>query len=641
MTALNSKAQLRTDVQALRGLAVLLVLMHHAGVHLRAGYLGVDIFFVISGFLITGLVKKALERDAFSFTDFYFRRAKRLLPAAYVTFALTGVAALLLLASNELADFASQLVGAVTFTGNVALWRQTNYFLPSADLKPLLHVWSLAIEEQYYLVLPAALVWFPRRLWLGAALACVALSAALSLLLAPRFPSAAFYLLPTRAWELGIGTLGALASHRREHLVRVLFWPAAAALLVVPFFPLGGAHPGVDAAVVCAATLVIVLRRHGTVGESAPARALAWFGDISYSLYLVHWPIFALAHNVWLGPLPQHLRLGLAMLSVVVARLLFAFVEEPARHATIALSRRLVGATVFASVIVVAIPFAGLTSRSGRFGARHANYGLSEQCDYKTLFLPRPECQTDDTPNILVWGDSYAMHLIGAVSGRQERVDVVQATRSMCGPVLGVAPLSREQSSPYRREWAERCTSFNDSVLEYIARTPTLDVVVLSSMFSQYVDGSRWSTLTRESSVVDAHVDLAVTALRTTAERVRALGKRVIVVSPPPRAEFDIGACLERQATGRWTAGPHADCALVNSVARSSDSFVADLLARLPREAGIRVVDFEVFLCGEDTCRTQLDGVPLYRDEGHFSVLGAVALGEQMKLARRVLLEAN
>lgn len=146
----------RVDLQALRGVAVLLVLFYHADMLLPGGYLGVDVFFVISGYLITGLVCRALERGEFSFGEFYYRRAKRLLPAAYVTLLVTGLLAPVILNDAELRDFFAQLIGALTFSSNVVLFLQSGYFEGAADLKPLLHIWSLSIEEQYYFLLPAA-----------------------------------------------------------------------------------------------------------------------------------------------------------------------------------------------------------------------------------------------------------------------------------------------------------------------------------------------------------------------------------------------------------------------------------------------------------------------------------------------------
>ena len=215
MNRSSPKTSTRIDIQALRGLAVLLVVFYHARLGPPvAGYLGVDIFFVISGFLITGLVRKSIERGDFSFTQFYFRRAKRLLPAAYVTFLVTVLCAPVILGSEELNDLVAQVVGAVTFTANIVLWQQAGYFEGPAELKPLLHVWSLSIEEQYYFLLPASLVLIPRRFWLPAAIATAALSLALCIVGGYWKPIATFYLLPTRAWELAIGSIGALVIHR-------------------------------------------------------------------------------------------------------------------------------------------------------------------------------------------------------------------------------------------------------------------------------------------------------------------------------------------------------------------------------------------------------------------------------------------
>ncbi len=180
-----------------------MVVLYHTGIgKLTAGYLGVDIFFVISGYLITTLVASGINRGDFRLSEFYFRRAKRLLPAAYVTFLATAVAAPWFLNQQELRDFAMQIAGAVTFTGNIVLWQQTGYFEGAGDLKPLLHVWSLAIEEQYYFLLPAALLFTRPSRWMPGVMAILVISLGLCIAGRTWKPIATFYLLPTRAWEL-------------------------------------------------------------------------------------------------------------------------------------------------------------------------------------------------------------------------------------------------------------------------------------------------------------------------------------------------------------------------------------------------------------------------------------------------------
>lgn len=420
-------AALRTDIQVLRGFAVLIVLFYHAKISfISAGYLGVDVFFVISGFLITRLIKNGIETGNFRFSDFYFRRAKRLLPAAYVTFLATALLAPFFLTSAEMVDFRAQMVGAVTFTANIVLWRQSGYFEGTAELKPLLHVWSLAIEEQYYFLLPAVLVFIPRRYWLRTAMIALFASLILCFVMVQRKPAAAFYLLPTRGWELTIGSVGALlvVGDRLHHLLKIVFWPALVALLVLPFMNLGTIHPGPGALLICLATLVLILRKHPLLSKGAGMHGLSRVGDMSYSLYLVHWPLFAFLNNVWIGETggeqPTGTRVALIALSLVLAYLLNRYVEEPFRRADIRRSIRVVGRTVAASIGLILVT-AGIThsvanAKDYAF-VRRINHGFGVACEFTEPFESISECRNSDKPEILFWGDSFAMHLVPGILG--------------------------------------------------------------------------------------------------------------------------------------------------------------------------------------------------------------------------------
>ena len=302
-------ATLRTDIQALRGIAVLAVVLYHLRlVPISGGFLGVDIFFVISGYLITLLVASGVTARTFSLRDFYTRRAKRLLPAAYVTLLVTALVAPLLLSQRELRDFALQVVGTATFSANFVFWQQSGYFDGASELKPLLHTWSLAVEEQYYLLLPGLLLLLQRRKWMVAVAATFAASVALCVYGRAHAPEATFYLLPTRAWELLIGSIGALLVHGRDgklpdsvdRALGWMFWPAGMATVLLLWRPLGGAHPGKSAAIVCVCTLLVILREHPSVPSWKGAKVLAWFGDLSYSLYLLHWPLVSLGSSLLL-----------------------------------------------------------------------------------------------------------------------------------------------------------------------------------------------------------------------------------------------------------------------------------------------------------------------------------------------------
>lgn len=638
----------------MRGFAVLIVVLYHAklGV-LQAGYLGVDVFFVISGYLITGLVKKGLERESFSFANFYFRRAKRLLPAAYVTFAVTALFAPFLLAASELADFQTQMMGALTFTANFVLWQQSGYFQGAAHLKPLLHVWSLAIEEQYYFILPALMCFVPRRWWRPTAVGVFGCSLALCIYMVDVKPIAAFYLLPTRGWELAIGSIGALVamSERTANIVKLAFWPSVAILLCIPMVSIANYHPGPDAVLICLATLVVILRRHPLLTRGHIMHAMSRVGDMSYSLYLVHWPVFAFMANVWIdkdknSAAPLMLRLGLVLLSILLAYFQNRFVEEPARRAEITRSIRVVGKLLLASITLALFTFGlarAVTPDKNYAYLLRGNYGLNEACDFKTAFSPITECRNSEAPSLMIWGDSYAMHLVpGLQASKAGATSIVQATRSMCGPLYGVAAIRRRNGSTYSSTDAKNCLGFNESVIKYLAQTESVKTVVLSSPFNVVVDNENFQLLKRnpqnqnEYLLVEAGVEAAAAGLKTTIDQLKGMGKAVVVIAPPPQADFDVGRCLVRLDSQLPTVGVTAGCKISADAYHRHSAPVLHLLKALSKMADVNVIDFDAFLCRDEFCDTYIDEVLIYRDHGHFSYDGSVLIAEKTGLLEKI-----
>ena len=635
----------RADIQALRGLAVSLVLIYHADFgFIKAGFLGVDVFFVISGFLITGLIKKQIEQGVFSFSEFYFRRAKRLLPAAYATFVITAISAPFFLNAQELNDFSSQMLGAVTFTGNVVLLMQSGYFAGAADLKPLLHVWSLSIEEQYYLFLPAFLVFLPRRFWKpGVLLLCVG-SLGLCLVGLMHKSEWTFYLLPTRAWELGIGSLAAIFPLRAgwpQQIVRVLFWPAIATLILISLWPTGLPHPGVDAIAVCVATVVIILRKHPGAEKLAVVKGMARVGDVSYSLYLAHWPPFAFLKNASVGTIEIYHSLFTLLVGILLGLMLYRFVELPTRRLQLHPSRKNIAAGVSASVIVMAMPLliAKIPVTGPDFAhIRRPNDGFAAQCAYESDFEAKKECRDSETPTVLVWGDSYAMHLVGGISAEWKH-GVVQATRGTCGPFLNLAPLSNVY---YLQPWAESCLKFNADVFRYIENTKSIRVVILSSPFKQYlkpVDGKHhWLGLRQiDGGFVkqEPSLERIVEAMTETIVKIRSLGREVIIVAPPPAGGFNVGTCTERRAQGKIVYGaPTGDCTIPLELYKSTYSPTQDLLRRMEDEAGVTVVYFDPVLCDEFKCSNTIEGIPVYVDSGHLTHDASVLLMRRLQIAQ-------
>ncbi len=645
----------RTDIQALRGMAVLMVVLYHTKIGgVESGFLGVDIFFVISGFLITTLVATGINRETFRLSEFYIRRAKRLLPAAYVTFLFTALVAPWFLNQQELRDFAVQLIGAVTFTGNLVLWQQTGYFEGAGDLKPLLHVWSLAIEEQYYFLLPAALLYTKRPHWLLGALLLFLVSLGLCIAGGIFKPIANFYLLPTRAWELIAGSIGALWLMRSKEdfnlkptkIIELLFVPSIACLLILPFMPAVGVHPGPNALFICAATLVVILKNDKFFNLAAPARLLAGIGNFSYSLYLVHWPIIAFMKNAWFGSnpeLPLEMRFFALTLSFSLAYLLYRLVEEPIRKSRIKVSPSLIAKVALSSILLMSItPLFMVQTASEQIAlgnARAINAGFSQACDYKANFFPRNECKNKKDPDLLVWGDSYAMHLVPGLT-EVWTGGVMQATMSGCGPFIGVTTRRKINGEHDARDqaWAKRCISFNQSVVDFLRVSPFITTVVVSSPFNTNFDSAYEHLILSQDSFVAYSVSeaAAIEGLRLSVATLRKLGKKVVLVAPPPSSGFNIGACLERNLSNKVVFGRPKGCVIDKAEYKSNRVDVTNFLNAISTVADLSIIRLDPWLCKEQTCETLLEGKMIYRDEGHLSIAGSKMFAQHMHLDKLI-----
>ena len=640
-----TKPGFRTDIQALRGVAVLLVVVYHSGLGLfDDGYLGVDMFFVISGFLITGIITRGIRADRFSFAGFYTRRARRLLPAAYVVLAVTTVAAALLLTSTQYRAFFTNLVGSLSFSANFTLWSQVGYFAPDSAFEPLLHMWSLAIEEQYYLVVPILLAALPRRAWLPLIAIATALSLAACLYLAATRPSVAFYWLPPRAWELGLGSLAAL-SWERERVRRVagwLLWPAVAAIALTPIWPLPGPIPGLGAILICIAAAIVILAHDPRADRSPVLRGLAFVGDFSYSLYLVHWPLFALARATRLSTeLTPAWLLALIALSFGLALLLYHFVEEPLRRSSLA-GRKLVLIALTASLAVLALGWALGQAKPDALRKAGQDQPVAGMpgCFSEDERIYKGACTQSSTPEVLLWGDSYSAHLVPGLQATS-RHPFAQASKGMCSPLFNYAAVGKT----YEVEFTKGCIAYNDSVMDYIGRTPSLKVVILSGQYFRFMPHASAFAIRREpgGKIVRAPLGLAptVAALRDTVARLRVAGLRVILVSPPPVSDFDPGKCWERMAERLPFVGPHRSCLWRADNPQRSLARFDDMMAGFANDADVPVIRLDEALCRAGRCDIAQDGKPLFRDAGHFTPWGSLVVGRHVNLGERAWRDAR
>lgn len=629
--------RVRIDIQLLRALAILLVVTHHARIPgIPGGFLGVDIFYVISGYLMTGLIVRDLDRGAFSFGSFYARRIRRLLPAAFATLALTALAAPWLLDPAEYRDFVKQLIGSFGFFANIALWQQSNYFASGAQFKPLLHMWSLSIEEQYYLLIPLALFLMPRPLRMPLMLIATGVSLALCLYFLTRNPAIAFYMLPTRAWEMGLGSLVALRVAKGSDGGR---WVAVRAacllvLLAVPLLVDEGGHPGLPALVVCAATALLTMP-----GLTLTARPwltpIVAIGDRSYSLYLVHWPVYAFANNVFIEPVPLWVNVALLALVFAWTELQYRFVEQRFRRMSVNGRSLSILVAVAALTIGGTILMARGTQDDPAVLARRPNSGLDDACASNGSTQLPEQCRTKVGAMTQLWGDSLAMALAPGLALSLPG-GVVQTTMPVCGPFIGIAPINDRVQT---LAWAKRCIAFNDAALDRARRSREVDTVVLSSVLAQYAPGVEpYDLLVRRNG---AFVRLPQSApellagVRQTVDALHAAGKRVVFVAPTPDPGFDMARCRARQMHALPTVYPPSGCSFTVDDDRQSRAAVLALLDTMSR-AGIPVASLAPLLCPSGICAPNRDSVILYRDHAHMSVAGSQWIGRQYQLGERM-----
>lgn len=637
----------RREIDGLRALAVLPVILFHAGFEtFSGGFVGVDVFFVISGYLITTILLADIEDGTFSILKFYERRAKRILPALFFVMLVCIPFAWLWLLPDDLKDFSQSLVAVSMCASNVLFWLEDGYFGADAELKPLLHTWSLAVEGQFYVAFPIFFRMFGRfgKRWMLLVLATLFFaSLALAQWGAYAKPFAAFFLLPTRGWELLLGVFSGFylrqpdrARFRRGWSEAIGFFGVALILYSVFTFSKATPFPGVYALIptVGALLFIVFATQATTVGRLVANRAFVGVGLISYSAYLWHHPLFAFARQRSLREPDPLVFALLSAASFGLAYFSWRYVEAPLRKRWNIQSKALLYGSITAGFFVGVGSIGWFVDGTygeranipniARVGERMAvNHGLSSDCERP--YSESPSCATDKMPEVLVWGDSYAMHLVQGLVASNPNIKLVQKTVSFCGPVLDVAPMNAK----YGRSWAEKCIRINDQVFAYLKNKPSIKYVVMSSLFSQFV-GRDATVLTRGGEMVSGQ-KASLEAIVSTIKRVKELGKVPVVFSPTPQDGDNIGRCLMKSI---FFASDSALCDVKVSASQTRQVEVWDALREI--ESVAPVVWLAEGLCSSYVCQAAMEGVLVYRDKGHLSREGSAYVGKRLNFYARL-----
>ncbi|RVU83675.1 acyltransferase [Leucothrix sargassi] len=627
----------RPEIDGLRALAVLPVLLFHIGFeHFSGGFVGVDIFFVISGYLITLILLREKSDDNFSIARFYERRARRILPALLAMIFVCLCLSYFWMAPSQLKEFGGSSVSAIFFISNLFFLKHSSYFDAASEEMPLLHTWSLAVEEQYYIVFPIfiLLTW---RFGFKAVFGLVVLGFCLSLGLSEygwrNHNTANFFLIPFRAWEILAGSICAFILFSRPQLRSNQALPLLGFAMIVSSIFIYDKHtpfPSVYTLLPVVGTCLIILfcSAQGLVGRVLAFKPIVFIGLISYSAYLWHQPLLAFYRIRFGDDFSIALKCGFLLASFVIAYFSWRFIETPFRRKTQTSTRRspsvlwssAIAMTVSASIGVLLFANHGFPDRQSVNKQNMVtleqqvrnNYGLSPNCQSFNL---SDQCKTSNEPEVLLWGDSFAMHLGGALVSANKDIKLIQLTQNSCPPLLDFSVLRPNKKG------AENCIAFNRDVMGFIERTPSIKKVVISSQIAYLLDQK---AIGNNGQAVVANKDEISQKFLNTASKVSELGREILFVSPTPANGHDLGKCVFRK---NMFGGNPEDCSFTRNEF-SRDARQAFQVTENIRKH-VNTLLLSELICDATNCATSYKGTPIYRDAGHLSYEGAKLIGSR------------
>ena len=652
----QQSSKYRPDIDGLRALAIAGVLVFHIDpLLLSGGYVGVDVFFVISGFLITSILHRNLASGSFSFADFYERRILRIFPAFLIVLLATLVVGYLMLLPEDLSSLSRSAVHSVASISNILFYRERlDYYNSDFDLNPLIHTWSLGIEEQFYLTLPVLLVvsmkFFKSTRSLIIFLSVLfAVSLGASAYYIQLDPMRSFFLMPYRAWELLLGSLLALVGPRAvaKRAGNILGFTGLALILVsMNFYSEDTPFPGPTALLPCIGTAILIF-----VGQSPgvwatrflSAKPLVGLGLISYSVYLWHWPLIAFSKYSTSG-IPGGAPTLLAG-SIALGALSWRWVEKPFRRSGRLRRKHVFSSWATLSLSVIAVGF-GIEA-SGGFPGRlskevtsildfkkapevdaeklngKSKKGTFYDSDFDFLATPKYGEQSGE-PSFVLWGDSFAGALRPLIETLAKEKEMSFYSFGLAGvaPILGIVPHAR-------KAYKEKVLQYSEKIVEHICSNPSLKTVILEANWVLYIPDKKrlfsWRFFNGKEN--DSARDIQqeqffASQLKLTVGRFLDAGKTVVIVYPLPRPICKVPEYLARFSI----AGQPLPATVEREDFHVQESVVSEAMDSLPRNDKILRVYPDTILSSNGEVRIMSGDKPLFRDARHISIPGALYL---------------
>lgn len=656
---MSVKSAYRPDIDGMRALAVLGVVIYHAGIPgLTGGFTGVDVFFVISGFLITGILLDEMQSSGtVSITNFYARRARRILPALMVVILASLLAGLFLLytADDQVLLFKSAISACLFVANEFFRLYSGGYFDGPAEWMPLLHLWSLAVEEQFYLLWPVLLLLVARYVlpahrsaWLAClCLLLIFLSFGISNYLVIADRQFAFYTIASRAWELAVGAGCAIAIRRGFTISSSLsacFAIAGLAMIMSGFFWLNkmSYFPGAGALLPVMGSALLILGNSGTA--SNPVRQLLSLpifvrvGLLSYSWYLWHWPLLAFARAQRMGAPALIQDVLLCLLALMLAALTLRLVENPLRHArgmppTRVLRHSAIALLLLSCFSVMMLSYIQSNSSGATYAAskriKNDKSPYRDQCHLSSATfegeLPIARCTlgAGKAPSVILWGDSHAAAWAPMVEAALEpqHGTFVALSMSACPPVPGVVPKMADGKQ------LVLCRDFNARMqsLAQMKASHGLQGVMLAARWPKYTGVPKLTLKDRQRDYLDADDQStadSLSSLRThlsrNVEALTAAGLRVIIMLTPPEFPYEIHRCILTK--------PAAQCGVSRQRYEQYRAAVSAVIREVAAgRSAVRVVDPASYFCTATECPAFVETNPASYDDDHASASAARA----------------
>ncbi|TYK65760.1 acyltransferase family protein [Colwellia echini] len=639
----------RSEIDGLRALAVLPVVLYHAGAKfISGGFLGVDVFFVISGYLITSIIVHDLNKQRFSIAIFYERRARRILPALLVMMVAVIVSGFVLLSPTDLKDLSQSVFATIFFASNIYFYMTSGYFSPAADELPLLHTWSLAVEEQYYIIFPLLLMFFWKKgvsirviIYTVSAIAITSFVA--SYFIAALDTSANFYLLTSRAWELLAGALLALNYKyfdKSGQKVKEVMAAIGLILLLLCYalFSNKLPHPSWPTLFPVLATFcILAYSRNTLVGKLLSTNILVYFGAISYSLYLWHQPIFAFVRIKDTEEFSLLLATSLVFLTIILSHLTLKYVETPFRNRQFLDSRSIYKLSISCIVIFSLLGLGGHFTEGVK-----ARFDDSIDFDSISISPKRYQCHTsginylhpdqacnlfDEKPSVAVLGDSHGVELsymFGHYLKKYER-SLLQLTFSGCPPAIDF-----DTTTSGCKQW------LRESII-YIIESDEIDTVILTFRHTAYLSGDNIEASNQQAFDVGPshHIEnsegLSVKELKNIyyssfealVNELISNQKKVVIIGPIPELKSNIKKIItpfsifNNPVSGVFF---ETDWVFQNNRSGYINKWLITLSSSIPM---VTYLNSNEPFCDDRHCLSVIDGKSMYFDDDHLSLDGS------------------